>query len=58
MEFETCLADGETIRVDAPFQGRGRRISCCRIAEGDIETSLLQSGTVHLYGFLVEIDAF
>ena len=56
MEFEVGLADSETVRVDAPFQGGGCRVGFCRIAEGDVQTCLLQSGSVHLNGLLIEID--
>ena len=57
MEFEVGLANGETVRIDAPLQGGRCRIGCSRIAEGDVQMCLLQSGSVHLDGFLIEIDA-
>ena len=58
VESEVGLADGETVRIDAPLQRGGCRIGGCRITEGDVQTCLLQSGSVHLNGLFVEIDTF
>ena len=56
MEFEVGLADGETIRIDAPLQGRGGGICGSGITECDIQTGLHQAGAIYLYCLLVEID--
>ena len=36
MELDICLADGETVSIDAPLQGRRGGVGSCCIAEGDI----------------------
>ena len=41
MELEACLADGETVCMDAPLQGGWCRVGSCRIIERNVQTSLL-----------------
>ena len=58
VEGQVGLAETEAVSIDAPFQGRLRGVHLCRVAQGDVETGIRQTGAIHFDRLLVEVDAF